>query len=312
MKKYKHIHILASLKALFFNIFGNKYIMVILDSIATLLITIHTSDIHLDSKEWIIKLIIYVSISIFLNILFVWADRVNKKRDKILGFFCEAYEIQNKINGNNANKLYRVHKKIKSSIRSKKLNKGEINAIADFQTLSFDVCNEIHSFIVNSCGCEECEVTIFQRFKDDKNKDFVTMIAYKNSQNKPAASYGNNYYLNSHRKNLPLLVDIFNDENAEIKILHNPKLVKSEFYCMNNREEKICQYIGIPIKTNRKKVEILLQIDVSKKRVFGMRYKTVKEFAENIFLPFANLLYCSYERDLMLNQFYDVLEDNIS
>ena len=58
MKKYKHIHILASLKALFFNIFGNKYIMVILDSIATLLITIHTSDIHLDSKEWIIKLII--------------------------------------------------------------------------------------------------------------------------------------------------------------------------------------------------------------------------------------------------------------
>lgn len=140
------------------------------------------------------------------------------------------------------------------------------------------MCNELHSFIINFCDCDECEVTIFQRFTDDKNNDFVTMIAYKNSQNRQLATYGKNFNL-TKKKNVPLFINLFKDANAEIKILHNKKQLKKDFIIFDSsrtREERICQYIGIPIRTNRNKVEILLQIDVSKAKVFGNRYKTIK------------------------------------
>lgn len=315
MIRYKIIHIFASLKSMFITFFGSKYTLIILDAIVTTIISIHTANIDLDSDEWIKRLIFYVIISILLNMICVWADYLKTKHNTLLELFSVVYEIHNKINSNTSTKLYRVNKKVVSSIRNNKLAKGEINSIADFQTLSFDICKELYTFVSNNCKCEESEITIFQRFTDDEGKDFVTMIAYKNSQNRQPATYGEKFYLNSKKKKQPVFVDIFKDVNAEVKILHSKKYVKKEFNYLNSsksREEKICQYIGIPIRTNRKKVEILLQIDVSQKRVFGMRYNTVKTFAEDIFLPFANLLYCSYERDLVLNKFYDVLEENIS
>ena len=59
-------------------------------------------------------------------------------------------------------------------------------------------------------------------------------------------------------------------------------------------------------------VEVLLQIDVSEKNKLGRSYKTAKQFSEDIIMPFRDLICCSYERDLILNKFYDVLEENIS
>ena len=49
------------------------------------------------------------------------------------------------------------------------------------------------------------------------------------------------------------------------------------------------KYIAIPIKTNRDKVEVVLQIDVSEKNVFGRTYNSVKQFADYIIIPFCNL-----------------------
>lgn len=315
MQEHRLIHIWASFKALFVNIFASKYTLILLDSVMTVIISIHTSCIDMESKEWMNKLFLYVGISILINMICVWAEHIQKKQITFFEYCYGVCSIQNKINSNTSTKLYRVNKKVTLSIRKKEITRGEINSIADFQTLSFDVCNELYSFITDYCNCKECEVTIFQRFIDEQNSDFVTMIAYRNTQNRQPASYGQKYYLNSKKKNVPVFIRIFRDANAEICILHNKKTINNNFDFFNDslaREKRICQYIGIPIRTNRNKVEILLQIDVSQNRVFGMQYKTVKKFAENIFIPFANLLYCSYERDLVLNKFYDVLEENIS
>lgn len=314
MKSYKLMHIWATVKSFFFNFFGSKYTIAITDTIMTIIISIHTSNIDKDSQEWIDKLYIYIAVSIILNIVCIWADNMNKKEKRFLECFSTICEIHNKINCNTSTKLFRVNKKLTKAIQFNYLEKGAINSIADFQTLSFDICKELHEFIVDYFNCSDCEVTIFQRFKDKSNKDFVTMIAYKNSQNLQPHTYGEEYYL-SIKKNVPVFVKIFKDPNAEIKILHNKKNVKKEFQYFKNsesRERKIHQYIGIPILTNRNIVEILIQIDVSHSKVFGRRYKTVKKFTDEIIVPFRNLLYCSYERDLVLNKFYDVLEENIS
>ena len=314
MNTYRLIHIWATIKSLFFNIFGSKYTLIILDTLTTIVISIHTSKVDLNSSEWKNRLFLYVAVSILINIICIWSDHMNKKKKLLLEYFYLAYEIHNKINSATSTKLYRVNKKVTEAIRSNNLEKGAINSIADFQTLSFDICNELHRFIVSNCNCKDCEITIFQRFKNEGNRDFVTMIAYKNSQNMQPPTYGEKFYL-SKKGNNPFFIGIFKDINAEPQILHNKRKVKSEFQFFDyskSREMGICQFIGVPIRTNRNIVEILLQIDVSQSGVFGRRYKTVKKFTDDIIVPFRNLLSCAYERDLVLNKFYDVLEENIS
>lgn len=191
-----------------------------------------------------------------------------------------------------------------------------MRSIVDFQKLSFSVCDELYAFINNTCNCKECEISIFQRFSNNDNKDYVKMIAYRNSRNLIPSTYNKEFKLmhKSHTK-VPVFIDVFNDLNAEVKILENKTYVNNEFIYFNDskvREEKICQYIGIPIKTNRNKIEVVLQIDVSENNIMGSDYNEVKQFADVIVKPFVNLLYCSYERDLILDKFYDILEENIN
>lgn len=230
-------------------------------------------------------------------------------------FIAHSYEVQNKLNHDTATSLYRVNKKINRVVKDKKIEKGEVSAIANFQELSFRMCNGIHDFIIQKCDCEECEVTIFQRFSEKGKKDYVKMIAYRNTKNVVPSTYDKAYGLTVRKGHLPpVFVSIFNNMNAETVIFENPEKIKKEFKLLEgseSREEKICQYIGIPIKTDRGEIELVLQIDVSKEKVFGANYNAVKQFADNVFQPFVSLLHCSYERDIALNKFYNILEENI-
>lgn len=313
MDTYNKTHISSLLKTLFVKLFSSKYCIAILDLLMTTVIAIHTSNVNFESSEWKNKLFIYIGITLFINFLCIFADKLKHKFDKNLCYYDDVYSIQNKINCKTATSLYRVNKKIMESIRNKKIEKGALNQIADFQSLSFLVCNELYEFINKYFDCGECEITIFQRFSDLDGKDFVKMIAYKNKKNSPPSSYGKEFTFSSENKK-PVFISVFNDLNAEVKILHNHKAVESEFVYFDDseiREKKICQYIGIPIKTNRKKIEILLQIDVTKKKALGKNYNELKQFSDCILLPFGNYLLCSYERDLICNKFYDILEENI-
>lgn len=313
MDKYNKIHLGALLKALFVKIFGNKFCMAALDLLMTVIISLHTSNMNFKSQVWICKLFLYVGLAIAINGICILADHMRNTTEKTYKFYDDAYSIQNKINYKTATYLYRVNKRISRAIKEKKIEIGAFNSIADFQSLSFIVCNELCDFIVATFGCD-CEVTIFQRFTDTKNKDFVKMIAFKNNKNHQPSTYGKEFKL-SLKDNAPVFISVFNDLNEEIKILHNKKAVESEFKYFEgskNREQEICQYIGIPIKTNRGKIEIVLQLDVSKSKALGKNYNQLKQFAEYILLPFCSLLHCSFERDLILNKFYDILEENIS
>lgn len=311
---YNRTHKLAIIIFFFKDLFGSSWFMFAIELIMTTIISIHTSQVTND-KEWIIRLVIYIGITIAMNVLCIIASHSKKKDKNNILYFDLVYDVHNRINCDTANRLYRVNKKVTESIRRQKIEKGAVNSIADFQNLSFYVCNELHDFITSNFECGEVEVTIFQRFKNEAGKHIVKMIAYKNSKNNKPATYGEEYRLSYQRGKPPVFVSVFNDLNADIKILEDRNAVQLEFSYFTNsktREEQICQYIGVPIRTNRNMIEILLQIDVSKEKALGKTYNDLKQFAESILLPFSNLLYCSYERDLILNKFYDILEENIS
>ncbi len=315
MISYESIETKSLLITLFIRLFNNKFVIMFYNILITTMISIHVAKIDLESQKWKYTLLIYVIIYIILNLLSIIADSIKSKEAKKYNYIKEAYESHSSLNFQTANSLYRVNKKISRTIHNKKIKKEEVKSIIDFQNLSFSVCNELHNFISNTCKCKECQITIFQRFSNNDNKDYVKMIAYKNSKNSIPSTYNKEYRLfHKNKTHVPVFISIFCDLNAETKILENIKAVKEEFVIFEDskaREENIHQYIGIPIKTNRNKIEVLLQIDISEKDVLGKTYNDVKQFADMIMLPFVNLLYCSYERDLILNRFYDILEENV-
>ena len=265
-----------------------------------------------DSKY---KFLFCVLIQVILNIFSIIADKIKNNSEQAYIYLSDAYNIQSRINSKIAANLYRVNKKIINIIKDMKCEKGAINSIADFQSLSFLICGELYNFIINHFDCGECEITIFQRFLNKNKEDYVKMIAYKNSQDTAPSSYNKEFKLNTSDNHSPVFINLFRDLNAEAKILHNQKSIAEEFVYLpgsENREKKLCQYIGVPIKTNRNKIEFILQIDVSNKKALGKSYNSLKQFSDQILRPFCNLLYCSYERDLILNKFYDILEENIT
>lgn len=152
-----------------------------------------------------------------------------------------------------------------------------------------------------------CEVTIMKKINNT-----IKMVAYANDENKNPSSYTT--YFNLNESDI-LFVRIFNDLDGEIICQPNKKAVNEAFKKLPGsvkREEEICQYIGIPIKTNRNEIELLLQIDISKENIFGKNEKQMKLFAKNILYPYAVLLHKTYERDLIFNQYYDMIISVIS
>lgn len=98
--------------------------------------------------------------------------------------------------------------------------------------------------------------------------------------------------------------------NAKIVCLSTQEDIGKNFKMLNGsneREKNICQYVGIPVKTNRNEIEFLLQVDVSKPKILGKNEKQMKTFANNVFYPYAVLLHKTYERDLIFNKYYDML-----
>lgn len=222
----------------------------------------------------------------------------------------KCYNDHSLINSEIATSIYRLNKRIKECINDNRpIDKKAFDKIADFQTISFTICRSIHSLIKMEFGEDiKCEVTIMIRNEDS----YVKMIAYANNDNRIPSSYAKPFNLKSFKA---CFIDIFNDQSGEIYCLINKEETQTTIKKLKgseSREAEICQYIGIPIKTSKNKIELLLQIDVSKDYVFGKTKEEVKTFSKNVFYPYATLLYKSYERDLIFNGYYNMVISSLS
>lgn len=174
------------------------------------------------------------------------------------------------------------------------INKSLPN-VADFQTTSITICESIQNMLTSEYGTEiKCEVTLMK-----KVSKHIKMVAYSNNDSKRPSSYAKEFSFDDEDIHF---VELFKNLNGKISCLPDKKSVNEKFKKLKGseeREKEICQYIGIPIKTNRNEIELLLQIDVSQKNVFGRNEEEVYMFARNILYPYAVLLHKAYERDLV-------------
>lgn len=293
------------LKRLFINSVCRTTVNTILPIIISLYSLTYSSNI---SVRWYIPIVLIVIFIFIYNVVAELLLGIERKRMIYCELLDNAYRSHSNINKRSATKLYRLNKIIKKQLKNSfPIDKSVFDKMADFQTISFDICNSIYTIIKDKYGIKtDCEVTIYQ-----SNEDGISMIAYANKNDLPPLTYRRIY---KKKCSQYLFGQLFKDLNAEIHVCPDKESVQNDFTFLKGsekRESRICQYIGIPLLTARRKIELLLQIDVSKPNVFGKTKEDVMEYAENIFFPYMMLLNKAYERDLIFNGYYDIIVESL-
>lgn len=291
------------IKILLIKIFTSDIINSIINIFLPVLISIRCTNFK-DDKNWWIKTVIICGLIVIFNVISIIVKGIQNKSNRFLNMTYKCYVEQRSINERSAKNIFRLNKLINQYIQDNNpINKRVFDKIADFQTYSFSICESIHKILTQEYGNDiKCEVTLMK-----KNGNIIKMLAYSNNDNMQPSSYTRNFNfddLDIH------FVELFKDLNGKPSCLPNKKIVCEKFKKLTGsekREEGICQYIGIPIKTNRNEVELLLQIDVSKEKIFGSNEKQMELFTDNVLYPYAVLLHKAYERDLVFTQYYDMI-----
>lgn len=299
---------LKLLKILIFKFFTSEIIGAIINIFIPVVISIRCTNFT-DDKNWWLVTFVMCSVIVGFNIASAIVRKIQSNSERYLNLIFRCYSDCGSINSRSATNIFRLNKIIGQHIADNKpVNKRVFDKIADFQTFAFTICESIQNMIRNEYGDDiKCEVTLMK--KDGNN---VKMIAYANNEREMPASYTQTYNLSEINY---FFASLFNDLNGKISCLPNKKRVKEcfkEIPGSEKRESEVCQYIGIPIRTNRNQIELLLQIDVSKEKVFGKGETNVLVFAKNVIYPYATLLHKSYERDLIFNQYYDMITSVLS
>lgn len=309
---YSKINIKTILYILYIRIFGNisfnSFLNICLPIVLSIIFEIPEENRDGNFRTYVV--VIIAAIVVF-NLLFYIANVMKNKNEKWKNLLDNVIKHISAINIETANNIFRMHKHTKASIASNSIvDKNHYNKIADFQQLAFLVCKAVYEIISEQLGCDECEVTVYQKFIKEKGKkwDYVKMIAYATKDSTIPSTYETTYNINKNALNT-VFMQLFKKTNPDPVILHKQKEIKSQFVFLDKskqREEKICQYIGMPIKANGNNVICVLQVDVSQKRILGKNYKEVKFFADNVLKPFSSVLYNAYERDCVFNTLYEI------
>lgn len=292
------------LKLLILKFLTSDIINMIVNIVIPCILSVHCTKYIKNNKTWWIITCSLVLIIIIYNIFSTVAKKINQKNIRLLNIVYNCYNEQRMINCKFATKIYRLNNTIMNHVSSKtRIDKKALDNFADFQSVSFDVCQSIHKILNEEFGEDIlCEVTLMK-----KEKNIIKMVAYANNNGEMPSSYKEKFAL----KNSDVyFVRLFNNLNAKIVCLSTQEDIGKNFKMLNGsneREKNICQYVGIPVKTNRNEIEFLLQVDVSKPKILGKNEKQMKTFANNVFYPYAVLLHKTYERDLIFNKYYDML-----
>lgn len=309
--EYYKVNFKSVLYTIFMKTFGSASFMSLVNICLTVALTVLFGKPKLLEEKifnaWIIIIIVAI---IICNILFYIANVIKEKNNKWKNLLNSTTKHISAINVETANNIYRMHKHTKSIISSNtRIDKDNFNKIADFQQLAFLVCKAIYEIVSEDLNCTDCEVTVYQKFMKEKDKrtDYTKMIAYATKDSIVPSTYHVTYHINKNAKNTNFM-KMLKKTNTESIIIHRKANMKGNFEILEmskEREEKICQYVGIPIKTNNNNVICVLQVDVSEEKILGNNYKDVKFFADNILKPFSSILYNAYERDCVINTLYD-------
>lgn len=251
------------------------------------------------SDGWIITIIV---LFIIFTLIFGFLNKYRISNYRTSHWFRYSLNGQTSINSYMANKVYDFSTKINSKIAPK--------IFCGFQAAAYAACESIYNIIHNVTGCENQEITVFQQYEDD-GKCCSKMIAFGTSQRRLPSSIDTIYPLFQEADTKkPLHTRIFEERTGKTVVLLNQNEIKDEFVINNvsrEREEKICQYIGIPALLQDGTIGFILQIDVNEEEFLGKNKEEMIKLAEETFNPYVQFLRLCYEHERLLETYYGQL-----
>ena len=206
-------------------------------------------------------------------------------------------EDARKLNGFAGHLIYKIARDVKHT--------GKVKGIAEwretfgFQAMSIRICDCLLEFCKSYFGVSPY-VTVYQKFTSSDGKDYCKMIAYANSDANEPPTYSERYYLGNKAKKDYLHSQIFVKGELEPVVLMNGEDVRKCFQLHKTnrkREEKIQQYIGIPMNVCNRGVSFLIQLDSDVPCAFGKDREDVNWFIDSIIKNYASELALFYEMD---------------
>jgi len=168
----------------------------------------------------------------------------------------------------------------------------------DYRKRATYICEMIFGLISRSFDIDDHQVSIMHKGSDSAG-EYIKMIAYKNSHQEAPGSFQAKYYLANEEHMKYYHVKQFNSKRRGVKVLHGQEKIKSEFVInerSRDREDRIRQFVAIPIIDGEKDLVSLVQIDTLSEYAFGKNTDEVRYLMETAVRPICQFLVLWYKK----------------
>ena len=285
----------------------NPITTILVTIIVGILINLITSSGFSFSNKYFIILLIIAFIYILLQIAIIKAVKHKNKKMEYITWFQNALVSHRELNAIIAKATHSFSEHLKKDRKpSLHISFKMAIDIAKFDRTSYHVCDAIYNIISSQFGCPKCQVTV-AKYLPEQKKEFIKIIAYKTYQDRTPSSFSIKHLLGTNEQNKRYDVRIFESGSSDVKVLINKKEIQEDFTIdpkSKERQESICQYIGVPCVDIEGKIVFLLQIDVSCENILGKNKEELFELAYNVFVPYVQLLHAYYEQEKAIEIMY--------
>lgn len=237
-------------------------------------------------------LVTFVFIVVY-NWLVLLIDSYQKYQVQATKCIREIVNRETVINQTIGRKLYDITSSI--SVKS-----SSIPTKSDFSNLSYQdiaalVCHNIYDAIKISTDKETHQVSLMQKFKEKRSGlEYIKMISYGNANQISPSVFDRHFYLS--RDQSYFQVRIFNNNQNNIFILTNAAEIKKECVYGKNSNEKMTQYIAMPVFCENQGIISLLQIEMADDVQIGRTIDEIREFVKP-FMAYIHILTVNYYQD---------------
>lgn len=260
------------------------------------------------SLDIIIAIIIY---SLFIA-SFATINNYNKRRIADFPLFMHSTRLLSSISHTLAVKNLQLTKHLIDTAKNKKPPLGTLRRICSLQSAGFAVCDAVYTLFAESDTEPHLYVTLYQKTQFEGTGESCQMIAYANYQNEEPATYKIPYPLTQNvipDQNSYFHNEIFQSGSTQIRALATSDEVRQKFKLHpqnEQRERKICQYVGIPVMIMGAGPVLLLQLDTDKPGFWGRTSEEIIERIENLVRPFVKMLELFYEHDRLVGTMHSM------
>lgn len=270
-----------------------------------------------NEKSWllgILTVVVFIGY-VFCLIFYAMADTNLKKENDTLKENIKGWTDSAKVY-NNAIQGLSALCQISANRTNMQIHEIVDKARIDCSTWNFDmasslVCKEIYTHVIKELcvkststdiiDIEVCYVKMTESGSRGKTHRYVNLCAYYNLSERPPRLFKTNRDLAT--KSQYYDAKLFIENNSEIIILKNSEEIRKHFVLHPDKEYDYEQYIGIPIVCESKqggKMVGLLEIVCHNGCIISNNKKTIRDYVDRFFSPYAQLLLLLFKMEKAL------------